>query len=98
MPLDGRFKVNVPDAMAVAVLEGMGIGALPTFTVRSLLRAGSLKRVLPDYQLQTPNVFAVYASRHYLDAKIKTLIEFPRDCTDGALDTDSPAIQSTLNG
>ena len=95
---DGRFKVNVPDAMAVAVLEGMGIGALPTFTVRSLLRAGSLKRVLPDYQLQTLNVFAVYASRQYLDAKIKTWIEFLRDWTDGALDTESPAIQTTSNG
>ena len=94
----GRFKVNVPDAMAVAVQEGMGIGALPTFTVRSLLRSGSLKRVLPDYQLQTLNVFAVYASRHYLDAKIKTWIEFLRDWTDGALDTESLAIEHTSNG
>jgi len=67
-------------------------------TVRSLLRAGSLKRVLPDYQLQTLNVFAVYASRQYLDAKIKTWIEFLRDWTDGALDTESPAIQTTSNG
>jgi hypothetical protein len=40
----------------------------------------------------------VYASRLYLDAKIKTWIEFLRDWTDGALDTDSPAIQSTSNG
>jgi DNA-binding transcriptional LysR family regulator len=85
---DGRFKVNVPDAMAVAVQEGMGIGALPTFTVRSLLRSGSLKRVLPDYQLQTLNVFAVYASRQYLDAKIKTWVDLLRDCTDGALSTE----------
>ncbi|HXZ09517.1 MAG TPA: substrate binding domain-containing protein, partial [Paraburkholderia sp.] len=83
-----RFKVNVPDAMAVAVLQGMGIGALPTFTVRAMLRAGALQRVLPDYQLQTLNVFAVYASRQYLDAKIKTWVEFLRDWTDGALSTD----------
>ncbi|KAA1002464.1 LysR family transcriptional regulator [Paraburkholderia panacisoli] len=95
---DGRFKVNVPDAMAVAVLEGMGIGALPTFTVRSLLGSGSLKRVLPDYQLQTLNVFALYASRQYLDAKIKTWIEFLRDWTDGALSTDGLAIEHTSNG
>ncbi|MGF6781349.1 LysR family transcriptional regulator [Paraburkholderia sp. GAS334] len=95
---DGRFKVNVPDAMAVAVLEGMGIGALPTLTVRSMLRLGSLKRVLPDYQLQTLNVFAVYASRQYLDAKIKTWIEFLRDWTDGALSTDGLAMGGTSNG
>lgn len=88
-----RFKVNVPDAMAVAVLEGMGIGALPTFTVRSLLRTGSLKRVLPDYQLQTLSVFAVYASRQYLDAKIKAWVELLLDCTDVALSTDGLALK-----
>ncbi|MGF6726671.1 DNA-binding transcriptional LysR family regulator [Paraburkholderia sp. GAS41] len=92
---DERFRVNVPDAMAIAVLEGMGIGALPTFTVRSLLRAGLLKRVLPAYQLETLNVFAVYASRQYLDAKIKTWIEFLRDWTDGSLDTDDLTIEAT---
>jgi DNA-binding transcriptional LysR family regulator len=94
---DDRFKVNVPDAMAVAVLEGMGIGALPTFTVRSLLRSGALKRVLPEYQLQTLNVFAVYPSRQYLDAKIKTWVEFLRDWTDGALSTEGLAAVETSN-
>lgn len=94
---DDRFKVNVPDAMAVAVLEGMGIGALPTFTVRSLLRSGTLKRVLPDYQLQTLNVFAVYASRQYLDAKIKTWVEFLRDWTDGALNTEGVVREAAQN-
>jgi DNA-binding transcriptional LysR family regulator len=92
---DDRFKVNMPDAMAVAVLEGMGIGALPTFTVRSLLRSGALKRVLPEYQLQTLNVFAVYPSRQYLDAKIKTWVEFLRDWTDGALSTEGLATVET---
>jgi DNA-binding transcriptional LysR family regulator len=95
---DGRFKVNVPDAMAVAVLEGMGIGALPTFTVRAQLRSGSLRRVLPEYQLDTLNVFAVYASRQYLDAKIKTWVEFLRDWTDGALIGDGLTTEDLSNG
>jgi DNA-binding transcriptional LysR family regulator len=95
--LQGRFKVNVPDAMAMAVQEGMGIGALPTFTVRSQLRSGSLIRVLPSYRLQTRNVFAVYASRQYLDAKIKTWIEFLRDWTNGALATDGLETRDSVN-
>ncbi|QCP52955.1 LysR family transcriptional regulator [Trinickia violacea] len=76
---DGRFKVNVPDAMAVAVQAGMGIGALPLFTIQSILRSGALVRVLPEYQLQPLNVFAIYASRQFLDAKIKTWITFLRE-------------------
>jgi DNA-binding transcriptional LysR family regulator len=76
---DGRFKVNVPDAMAAAVQAGMGVGALPPFTIQAMLRSGALVRVLPEYQLQPLNVFAIYASRQYLDAKIKTWIAFLRE-------------------
>jgi DNA-binding transcriptional LysR family regulator len=90
---EGRFKVNVPDAMAAAVQEGMGIGALPTFAIRSPFRSGALVRVLPEYHLQTLNVFAVYASRHYLDAKIKTWIEFLREWMSAVLSTHDEAIR-----
>jgi DNA-binding transcriptional LysR family regulator len=85
---DGRFKVNISDAMAVAVQEGMGIGAIPMQAVSALLRNGSLVRVLPDYHLQRLNLYAVYASRQYLDAKIKTWVEFLRSWIVNALNTD----------
>jgi DNA-binding transcriptional LysR family regulator len=83
-----RFRVNVPDAMAAALQAGMGIGALPTLAVRSAFRAGSLVRVLPEYHLQRLNIYAVYASRQYLDAKIKTWIAFLREWIADALHAD----------
>lgn len=93
---NARFKVNVPDAMAVALQEGMGIGALPTLTIRSLFKSGSLARVLPDYHLQHLNIYAVYASRQYLDAKIKTWIDFVREWIADALSADDAAFGKTL--
>jgi DNA-binding transcriptional LysR family regulator len=89
---DSRFKVNVPDAMVVALLEGMGIGALPKLAVRSSFRSGSLLRVLPDYHLQQFNIYAVYASRQYLDAKIKTWVEFLRGWVSDAMNADGTDI------
>jgi DNA-binding transcriptional LysR family regulator len=86
-----RFKVNVPDAMAVALHEGMGIGALPMMTVRSALRSGALVRVLPAYHLQHLHIYAVYASRQYLDAKIKTWIDFLKEWVADALREDEAA-------
>ena len=86
-----RFKVNVPDALAAALHEGMGIGALPTLTIRSSLKSGSLTRVLPDYHLQHLNIYAVYASRQYLDAKIKTWIDFSHEWIVDALSADDAA-------
>jgi DNA-binding transcriptional LysR family regulator len=84
-----RFKVNVPDAMAVALHEGMGIGALPTLAARTSLRTGALVRVLPDYYLQPLNIYAIYASRQYVDAKIKTWVECVRASIADALTEDA---------
>lgn len=92
---NARFKVNVPDAMAAALHEGMGIGALPTLTIRSAFKSGSLMRVLPDYHLQLLNIYAVYASRQYLDAKIRTWIDFLRDSIAQELSADEAAFITT---
>lgn len=73
------FRVNVADALAVAVSEGMGVGLLPSYSALAGLRSGELVRVLPAYTSQHMNVFALYPSRQYLDAKIRTWVEFLRD-------------------
>lgn len=90
-----RFKVNMSDAMAAALHEGMGIGTLPTLAIRSALRTGSLVRVLPDYHPQDLNVYAVYASRQYLDAKIRTWVLFARKWITDAIRADDVVIAGT---
>jgi len=74
-----RFKINDPEALRVAVRAGAGIGALAVYSAIDDLRAGTLVRVLPQFQLPTRNVYSVYASRRYVDAKIRTLIVFLKD-------------------
>ncbi|HEY1608785.1 MAG TPA: LysR family transcriptional regulator [Paraburkholderia sp.] len=72
------FQVNNPEALALAIREGMGIGPLPMPVALPGLADGSLVRVLPGLRLQTLNIYALYASRRYLDAKIRTFVEFLR--------------------
>ena len=78
-PGTARFCVNVAEALAVAVSEGMGIGLLPFYSAANGLRNGELVQILPEYTSQHTNVYAVYPSRQYLDAKIRTWVEFLRD-------------------
>jgi len=73
------FQVNVAEAMAVAVREGMGIGLLPIYSAISGLRSGELVWILPEYKSQEMNVYAMYPSRQYLDAKIRTWVELLRE-------------------
>ncbi|MCY1273826.1 HTH-type transcriptional regulator dmlR [compost metagenome] len=81
-----HFQVNTADAMTEALVAGMGIGALPVYSAVQGLKNGSLVRVLPNYSLFHLNVYALYPSRQYLDAKIRTWVEFLRDCLPGMLE------------
>ncbi|WP_434666196.1 LysR family transcriptional regulator [Paraburkholderia sp. A3BS-1L] len=86
------FEVNVAEALAGALRAGRGIGVLPMSTAVPALRNGSLLRVLPEYQLQELTVYAIYASRQYLDAKIRTFVDFLKVCIPQALAADEAAL------
>lgn len=83
-----HFQVNTVDAMTVALKAGMGIGALPVYSALESLQNGSLVRVLPEYTLYPLGVYALYPSRQYLDAKIRTWVEFLRDYIPRHLEAD----------
>jgi DNA-binding transcriptional LysR family regulator len=83
-----HFQVNTADALTEAVVAGMGIGALPVYSAVEGLRNGSLVRVMPGYSLFHLNIYALYPSRQFLDAKIRTWVEFLRDCIPGMLAED----------
>jgi DNA-binding transcriptional LysR family regulator len=74
----GRLRVNSPEALASALAYGAGIGPLPMPSAVPLLSNGQLVRVLPEFELQGMTIYAMYASRMYLDAKIKTWVEHLR--------------------
>lgn len=70
----------------------MGIASVPVYAAIDGLRNGSLVRVLPEYTLQRINIYAIYASRRYVDAKIRTWIEFMRDYLPRAIVEDETAL------
>jgi DNA-binding transcriptional LysR family regulator len=73
------FQVNGADAMAIAVREGMGIAILPTYTVMRGLDSGDLVWIMSEFTAQPMNIYALYSSREYLDAKIRTWVDFLRE-------------------
>lgn len=90
------FKVNVAEAMAKAAEAGMGICLLPDFVAAPALRRGTLLRLLPQYRLHEKDIYALYSSRRFLDAKIKAWIDFlkqelPRSFADDHQVLEDPA-------
>jgi DNA-binding transcriptional LysR family regulator len=70
------FHINTADGMTIAIRKGMGIGIQPIASAVDGLRAGTLVRVLPEYRLEELNLFAIYPSRKFVDAKTKTWVDF----------------------
>jgi DNA-binding transcriptional LysR family regulator len=70
------FHINTADGMTIAIRKGMGIGIQPIASAVEGLRAGTLVRVLPEHRLEELNLFAIYPSRKFVDAKTKTWVDF----------------------
>jgi DNA-binding transcriptional LysR family regulator len=70
--------VNIAESLMVAIRAGMGIGMLPLYAAVGGLRDGTLVRVLPHHTLQNMNIYALYLSRRFIDAKTRTCVDFLR--------------------
>ncbi len=70
------FRVNVAEAMSSAAEAGMGICLLPDYVAAPALQRGSLVRLLPNFRLPEKHIHALYPSRRFLDAKVKTWVDF----------------------
>ncbi|MFJ3486764.1 LysR family transcriptional regulator [Pseudomonas sp. NPDC090202] len=86
--LTSPFHVNTADGMTVAIKNGMGIGIQPIASAVEGLKAGTLVRVLPAYRLEELNLFAIYPSRKFVDAKTKTWVEYLKSCIPQLLAAD----------
>jgi DNA-binding transcriptional LysR family regulator len=74
--LRGSVRANHGEVLYQAALDGMGIVLSPTFIVGDALRDGRLCQVLPDARLAQLSGYAVFPSRKFLSAKVRTFVDF----------------------
>jgi DNA-binding transcriptional LysR family regulator len=60
----------------LAALEGMGLVFLPMWMAQADIAQGRLEPVLPDATKLNTTLHAVYPSKKYLSAKVRTFIDF----------------------
>lgn len=76
IPVSGNLVCDNLDALRSAALGGMGVAFLGTDIIGDDLREGRLLRVLPGVATPELSVSAVYPSRRYLSAKVRSFIDF----------------------
>ncbi|MBI4290112.1 MAG: LysR family transcriptional regulator [Betaproteobacteria bacterium] len=72
----GNLRVNDDDALAEAVLRGLGLALLPTFIIGKDLQAGRLQSVLSQYIPLERHIYAVYLASRHVSAKVRAFIDF----------------------
>ena len=73
--LNSVMTTNSGDAFRHALLQGVGIGALPSFHAKQEMTAGRLEPVLLDWLLPEFQVYAVYPHRRFVSPKLRLFIE-----------------------
>ena len=74
--VSGNYQVNNSEALREALLQGSGIGRIPTFIVGPDLAEGRLVPLLCDYRMPSQDIYAVWPERRYLPTKVRAFIDF----------------------
>jgi DNA-binding transcriptional LysR family regulator len=76
VPIRGSLRANHGEVLHQAAIDGLGIALQPTFIAGEALAAGLLQPVLRDYPPSELSAYAVFLSRKFLSAKVRTFVDF----------------------
>jgi DNA-binding transcriptional LysR family regulator len=72
----GTVHANNGQMLAALAAAGVGIAMEPDFIVSPELRAGTLVSILAEFTPPSAGIYAAYASRRHLSAKIRAFVDF----------------------
>ena len=73
--LNSTFEANSADALYHATLAGIGVARLSTYLIGRDLSEGRLIRILPGYEDNTSDIFAVYSAKRNMSPKVRAFID-----------------------
>jgi DNA-binding transcriptional LysR family regulator len=76
VPIRGSMRANHGEVLYQAAIDGVGLVLQPTFMAGEALAAGRLRAVLTEYRPAELSAYAVFASRKFLSAKVRTFVDF----------------------
>lgn len=73
--LQAKIAVDSTPGVLAAVLAGGGLSVLPDFLVTDDLASGRLKRILPQWQLPSGGIYAVYPAARFRPPKVSAFVQ-----------------------
>lgn len=76
VPISSRLILGTAEAVADAVMAGMGVGRLSYYTVESMVASGRLRIILQDHEPEELPISLVYPSQRLLPLKLRAFLDF----------------------
>ena len=76
MRVSGSFAANHGESLQRAVVDGLGVGYMPTFIVGRDVLEGRLVTALDDWAQSKQKLYAVYPRNRNLAPKVRVFVEF----------------------
>jgi len=77
--VSGNYQVNNSEALRDAMLQGLGIGRLPTFVAGPDIKSGKLVPLFESYEMLQQSIYAVFLERQFMPAKVRAFLDFSID-------------------
>ncbi len=84
--VNGTIRTNNILFLREAVLRGVGIAMMGSYTYLEDCKRGDLRLLFDDYEPLQPKIYGIYSSREYLPLKISTFLTFLKEWFAGNLD------------
>jgi LysR family transcriptional regulator for bpeEF and oprC len=76
VPVHGRLRVNTPDGIRTATLDGLGIAYSPVWLFEDALLDGRVQLLLEDYPAPPSPIHMIYPERRLLSQRAKAFMDF----------------------
>lgn len=75
LPVTRQIGGNDVNLLKALIMEGNGIGLLPTFACHTELKQGKLVRVLPEWRAYLDPVHLVYPAQRFVAPKVRAFVD-----------------------
>jgi len=72
----GNFKVNSPEGVRSAVLDGLGVGLMPCWLFADALAAGEVVQLLSDWNIPALPITALYPAKRLLPRRAAVFMDY----------------------
>lgn len=78
LPRAAAVQSSDDDMLLTAARAGLGVIGVVSLVAKPLVDAGSLVRLLPEWEIETWTMYAAVHSRRHLPAAVRALLDFLR--------------------